>query len=133
MPALVKLLKEGDGSVELNAEQCLRMVGPDPRNSEQFLIFNVSDTNGTSAYTFGELAHDHRRLDLLVAALAKNLADSNKVWLSLNALESLETDARPAVPQLLELLTNNDETIRPAATNALKSIDPEAAAKAGVK
>jgi len=42
-------------------------------------------------------------------------------------------DARIAVPALVELLNDPDLEVRGRATNALKAIDPEAAAKAGVK
>jgi HEAT repeat protein len=41
--------------------------------------------------------------------------------------------AKPAVPSLLRLLNDADEGIRGQVTNALLTIDPEAAARAGAK
>jgi len=40
---------------------------------------------------------------------------------------------KPAVPSLLRLLDDEDQGTRCSATNALKLIDPEAAARAGVR
>jgi hypothetical protein len=48
-------------------------------------------------------------------------------------LGNLGADAKHAIPAILPLLSDTDSSIRVAATNALKKIDPEAAAKAGVK
>ena len=42
-------------------------------------------------------------------------------------------DARLAVPALVELLNDPDADVRGSATNPVKTIDPEAAAKAGVR
>jgi len=52
---------------------------------------------------------------------------------TINNLSALGTNAEPAVPALLKFLTDADEGIRSSATKALKAIDAEAAAKAGVK
>ena len=49
------------------------------------------------------------------------------------ALAGCRTNAQPAVPALLLLLSDQKEEVRKAATNAIKAIDPEAAARAGVK
>jgi HEAT repeat protein len=49
------------------------------------------------------------------------------------ALREFGPDARIAVPALVELLNADDDYMRTYATNALKAIDPVAAAKAGVK
>jgi HEAT repeat protein len=42
-------------------------------------------------------------------------------------------DAHQAVPALVGLLSDANPFVRDAVSNALKEIDPEAAAKAGVK
>jgi len=46
---------------------------------------------------------------------------------------SLDRIASIAVPVLVKLLNDPDALVRRSAANALKAIDPEAAAKAGVK
>ena len=54
----------------------------------------------------------------------------------LDAIESIGkfgAQAKPAVPMLIELLNDPQPAIRAAAANALKAIDPAAAAKADVK
>ena len=49
------------------------------------------------------------------------------------AMSQFGAQAKPAVPTLLQLLDNRDARIRIAATNALLRIDPDSAAKAGVR
>jgi HEAT repeat protein len=49
------------------------------------------------------------------------------------SLEAFGAEAKGAVPALLELLKDEDEYARGAAAEASGQIDPEAAAKAGVK
>lgn len=52
---------------------------------------------------------------------------------SAEALETFSVVAKPTVPRLLELLMDSDKAVQEAAAKALKKIDPDAAAKAGVK
>ena len=53
---------------------------------------------------------------------------------ALMALQGLGQNAKPALPVLVEFLSNAQSGIEwTYASNALKSIDPDAAAKAGVK
>ena len=49
------------------------------------------------------------------------------------ALWSFGTNGKPAVAALVELLSDTNQDVSFAATNALKAIDPEGAARAGVK
>jgi HEAT repeat protein len=72
---------------------------------------------------------------LVVPALAKSLGDPNLPGpvLAARALAEFGTNAQQAVPALLPLLSDPNVIVRSTATNALKAIDPEAAAKAGVK
>ena len=53
----------------------------------------------------------------------------NAFW----ALRQFGPEAKPAVPKLVQLLSDVEAAIRSEATNALKAIDPQAAAQAGVK
>ena len=47
--------------------------------------------------------------------------------------DSYGTDAKPAVPALIDLLNDKGKGVRNSADLALKMIDPEAAVKAGLK
>ncbi len=49
------------------------------------------------------------------------------------SLEAFESDAKSAVPELVHALEDIAFEVRFYAASALKKIDPEAAAKAGVK
>jgi len=81
------------------------------------------------------LAHIHKRLEVVVPALVNHLRDSDdKVRLWTAAwLGSLRSEARGAVPALLQVLGDPNFRDRATVTNLLRQIDPEAAAKAGVK
>ncbi|EEF57328.1 HEAT repeat domain-containing protein [Pedosphaera parvula] len=61
--------------------------------------------------------------------------DSPTKWSAISTLGEMGPRAKAAIPMLLNELTNskNDAFILAPITNALKAIDPEAAAKAGVK
>jgi len=68
-----------------------------------------------------------------VPALSKALKDED-MFVRMHAAQSLGHIAdRLSVPALLEALNDPDEHVRKCAAEALKKIDPEAAAKAGVK
>jgi HEAT repeat protein len=77
----------------------------------------------------------HAEPERFVPALTTALhdTDSNVRSLALGLLGRFGLDAKPAVPALIESLNDRDTVIRRYATNALKAIDPEAAAKAGIK
>ena len=49
------------------------------------------------------------------------------------ALGKFGVEAKVVAPVLLQMLNDPESSVRREATNALKTIDPEAAAKAGVK
>ena len=52
---------------------------------------------------------------------------------AISSLSRFGLQAKPAVPILSGLLNGPEEAIRDAATHALRSIDPDAAANAGVQ
>ena len=79
-----------------------------------------------------------RVVPILIGILDKTQNLQHSVILrpyALIALREFEAEAKPAVPSLLRLLNDERETtrLRSNAANALRAIDPEAAAKAGVK
>jgi len=82
------------------------------------------------------LGHVHKQLAVVLPALLKSLKDPEAdVRLgTASALGLLGPDAESAFPALLEVWRNDpDRSVGPFAADSLKKIDPEAAAKAGVK
>jgi RNA polymerase sigma factor (sigma-70 family) len=81
------------------------------------------------------LAHIHKQLDVVLPALLKNLKDPDDSvrWCTASAIGQLGPDAKSAFPDLLEVWHNDKTGVASWAGGALKNIDPEAAAKAGVK
>lgn len=73
--------------------------------------------------------------ELTVPMLADELSSPNNEARAASAkfLGRFEHAAQAAVPSLLKALQDSDMVVREAATNALRHIDPEAAAKAGIK
>lgn len=104
VPALISALTNGDWYTEEEALRALGKLGPAATNAIPALV--------------NELKYQH---------------PERRAW-SAEYLGNMGPRAKTAVPALL-LATTDDETqwVREAATNALLKIDPEAAAKAGVK
>ena len=80
------------------------------------------------------LAYIRSAPDLVMPALANALNDPvTKVRIfACVALSQRADEAKPAVPALVKALNDSDFGVRGMAANALRTIDPEAAAKAGV-
>jgi HEAT repeat protein len=81
------------------------------------------------------LSHSDVEPREVVPALTACLSDTNVVIrrAAAEGLGRFGTNALWAVPVLVPLLREPDRNVRRAARNAFKVIDPEAAAKAGVK
>ncbi|MDB6022642.1 MAG: putative lyase [Pedosphaera sp.] len=100
------------------------------------LVSELTQTNERVPYrVLGALGQIHQDADLCVPALVPFLEHRNKNVRenSISALRHFGKAAQPAVPALIRCLNDPDDSVRSAATNALRRIDPEAAAKAGVK
>jgi HEAT repeat protein len=59
--------------------------------------------------------------------------DSGTRSKAIEALAKFGPDARPALPQIIQALEDLDYNVRVHATNIVQNLDPEAAAKAGIK
>jgi hypothetical protein len=75
----------------------------------------------------------HSDPDTVIPVLIPYLEDENLDAAAANALAEFGSLAKAAVPKLLPLLHAQDDDDQVAAQNALLKIDPEAAAKAGIK
>ena len=81
------------------------------------------------------LSQIHSEPLVVVPVLVKFLSHTNPLVRTevTEGLGNFGTNARQALPALVPLLSDSNQLVRKAATDALKQIDPEAAAKAGVK
>ena len=108
------------------------------RLSIPVLLKLQSDTNqDVRASAISAFLSIHEEPEIVVPALVNRLNDPLEIprnrTKAAGALSTFGTQARQAIPSLLTCLTNSDLRLRIQATNALKKIDPEAAAKAGIK
>ncbi len=117
--------------------RALVAIGPESiRTAIPWFLRATTSTNaGVRENAVWVLANAHTEAALVVPALVKSLNDSERdVRESASfGLAGFGVEAQPAVPALVLLLKHAHSDVRIAATNALKAIDPEAAAKAGVK
>jgi HEAT repeat protein len=94
-----------------------------------------ADDTPVRANAAGALGQIHREPALVIPALLTALNDpqSSVRTAAAEALASWGQDARAAVPRLVQLLDDqSDRDLFEAVREALKEIDPEAAAKAGL-
>jgi HEAT repeat protein len=134
--AVPKLIKIFDQAPEWETAEVFGMVGPEAKAAVPSLLQGLFDTNDQVRHmSLWSLGRIHASREQVVPALVKALDDPvlmNRIT-AVNALASYGPDAKAAVPQLMELLKNENVSIAAEAATSLKAIDPEAAVKAGVK
>ncbi|MDB6122230.1 MAG: repeat protein [Pedosphaera sp.] len=138
VPALIAQLQDKEPDVRYVAVFALRSLGPIAKDALPALITCLNDPEFTvkddAVLGLGTLEPKPEQVvPALIDFLQKN---SKNVILCQDAMTSLgifREKAKPAVPVLIEFLDNEQASIRSDATNALKLIDPEAAAKADIK
>ncbi|MGO8929755.1 MAG: HEAT repeat domain-containing protein [Limisphaerales bacterium] len=117
--------------IRYNAASALGCIGPDARIAAPALFHATKDTNefvrNNSLWALGRILPDAQ---LTVPVLVASLDDTNSDARGNAAIALMKygPEAKAAVPALLRTLATNN-----AASFALKAIDPEAAAQAGVK
>jgi hypothetical protein len=106
-----------------------------PSTVPSFLRWVASTNQSVRLIAVMVLAQGQHEPSLVVPALSKCLSDTNSDVRTFAAqgLGWYEAEARQAVPALVPLLRDPNGNVRLVATNALKAIDPQAAAKAGVE
>jgi HEAT repeat protein len=133
--ALIQLLENGNHTQKVWAIGGLQRLGPEARGAVPTLVKALKDPDRGVAYN-AALALPYINPDskepipLLIELLGEGFGgriDSAK------ALAQLGPHAKEAIPMLIAGLTDKYIPFRAAASEALKRIDPEAAAKAGVK
>jgi HEAT repeat protein len=135
VPDLITLLDRTNQDISAVAVTCLGNIGPQANSAVPRLIRFIDDPDRIVRFgTTVTLSRIHMRPELVVPVLATNLSATNVILpTTINALAAFGEAAKPAVPILLTFLNQENDYVREATTNALKAIDPEAAAKAGVK
>jgi HEAT repeat protein len=135
VPELLALLDGTNQDVSAVAITCLGNIGPEANSAVPHLIRFMNDPDRIVRFgTTVTLSRIHMRPELVVPVLVTNLSPTNAILpTTINALAAFGEAAKPAVPILLTLLNQENDYVREATTNALKAIDPEAAAKAGVE
>jgi HEAT repeat protein len=135
VPDLIKLLDGTNRQFRGEAADCLGNIGPEAKAAVPSLIRFINDQDRIVRWdTTLNLSKIHMRPELAVPALISNLSVTNVILsTTIDALGSFGDNAKPAVPILLTFLNNEKDNVREATTNALKTIDPQAAAKAGIR
>ncbi len=91
-----------------------------------------NDVRLWAALSLGKLGKGDEQATMALFEVLAN-KDSPIRRYAASALGEIGTSARIAVPVLIEYLSCDDMPLRSAASDALKQVDPEAAARAGVK
>ena len=108
-------------------------------NAEAAIPYLIASLSATNDNIFNaaiqRLGQIHRRPDLCLPALTPllNATDANARANVLTALSAFGPAAKPAFTDVARLLKYREEWIRTSASNTLLAIDPQAAARAGVK
>jgi HEAT repeat protein len=140
IPELIRRLNDPDLFSRQDSVRALGYYGEAAEPAIPMLLKILHDKNEdvvVRALTADALGRIHTDSALVVPALLEYLKDPQAIHSSAaQALGRFGPDARAAVPDLLKLLKDQSPQMRgtrEAAANALKSIDPEAAAKEGIK
>jgi len=133
---LIKALTNENSQVRVHAAASLGDFGSDAQNVVPALIRSLKDKSSLvrncAAFSLGVIARDPTNV---VPALIVNLhyTHAEVRAAAAFALDKYGKQAKAAVPALLKALNDQDRIVRIRATSALIKIDPEGAAKAGVR
>jgi HEAT repeat protein len=136
IPVLTQALTNTHSCARESAARVLGLFGAKAESAVPALIRCAADKDdsvrGFATFSLGQIG---REPDVVLPVLIANLRDSDHSarWNAACALGKFGDKAKPAVPALLKVLHEDDPDVRVIATDALHQIDPEAAAKAGVK
>jgi HEAT repeat protein len=143
VPSLAQLLNSEDGNVRETAASGLNSIGAAADGALQALTNHLSDVEADvpplAAECLGKM-HTHSRevVPTLVGALESRRLDRSKYsWplyhAAIQAIGNFGADAKVAASTIAFFLDDPNAEIRADATNTLRRIDPEAAARAGIR
>ncbi len=136
LPLLTEALANNNEGIRCYAAMALGLLGSKAPDAIPALIKSLKDKDLlVRCYAAKSLGQLGKEADLVVPVLIENLSDPNPNIRRYNAqaLGAFGVRAKAAVPSLLKTLDDQTKIVRLNAAIALKQIDPEAAAKAGVK
>jgi len=146
VPDLIHLMQTSDSrNSRRSAAYSLSYIGPQAKDALPALIQNFKDpqemVRDATVTALFAIAQDHKTyrwrpecVAVMVPALSQLLTDTNTdVLRVVFMLGDLGGEAKSAVPALMPFLNSTNFQISSATATALKSIDPAAAGKAGIK
>jgi HEAT repeats/PBS lyase HEAT-like repeat len=139
VPELIHIFEE---NISVDSQRyalaSLGAIGPPAKAAIPLLLKAATNTNYDWRVRYaavGSVYEIHADPQIAMPAMAICLTDTNpdiRRW-ACNVLGEFGTNAEPCVPALVSLLKDPNNLVRERAGGALKKIDPEAAAKAGVE
>lgn len=138
VPGLIEMYKQNRADPEMRiCILCsLTFIGPEAKPSIPTLLQELGDTNDrVIVYIIMVLAKIHSEPQWVVPALISKLEHPSpdvRGWAA-GTLGLFGSDARSAIPALSKSQDDSDSGVKHLAREALTKIDPEAAAKAGIK
>jgi len=134
-PLLEALEKDSESAVRNTALQSIGLLGADATAAVPALEARLKDADvGARIVSAEALWRINKDAKKAVPVLVDALKDKNDymVGIASGVLGRMGADAKGAVPDLIGLLKSPREPVRRTAAHLLKSIDPKAAAEAGV-
>jgi len=128
-----------DTSNRTNWIRAARIIGLCPNDADPaipLLIAGLANTNrGIVWSALHNLGYIHKQPDVCIPAIIPFLQSPDIILRkeSVVTLHKFGTASKVASPEIILCLTDPEFAVRVKATNALRDIDPEAAAKAGIK
>ncbi|MDB6065657.1 MAG: lyase domain protein repeat-containing protein [Pedosphaera sp.] len=135
LPELIKIYEQNDPYAQFSIARLFGYFGPAASNAVPCLVRRLEVADAIPLETaIPALGRIHARPKLAVPALLKHINKKTPMLdPAVYAIGQFGADAKEAVPVLVGLPGDQDDIIRRIAANSLRQIDPEAAAKAGVK
>ena len=137
VPGLMEIANESTSHTSIDCVMIVfDIIGPPAKEAVPFLLRCSTNADRMVRYrAINALGRIHAEPDRVVPVLVNELRDPNSglAFEVTQALGEFGADARSAVPALVEFLNKQDEQGKKFVVDALNQIDPEAAAKAGVK
>ena len=142
VPALIGLLGNKNPNVRYHAVFALRCLGPIASSALPDLIKCLDDSELTvrsdAVTSMGTIGRQPEKVvPIVIQFLEKYRTDRIHREIlcddAMRALGMFGANAKPAIPNLIEFLNDDSQSLRSTATNALWQVDSDAAAKIGIK